>query len=233
MHPTADANARSRTPATCARRIILIAAALLFLPLVGCNIIAPIAFIASGGPQTEALTTLDKTRVHVVVVDDRRSLLPKRSLRMLIGQTAEETLIARKALPAEKVIASRMALAVMAAEQHGEPMAMAEVGRRVGSEVVIYVDVQGWTLSRDGSGLSPAAQCGVRVIDAANNIRIWPTDRKEHSLVVQMARSPGAVPTDQAGRLQAEQALSQQIGLKLAQMFFKHERGSINEQTGY
>jgi len=211
--------------------LMLAALAAAGLASAGCNIAAPVFFAVHGPPRVEAVHTLDESRRHVIFIDDRASNLPRRSYRMLIGQTAEETLIARGKLEGDLTIPSRLAAATAAQERHDAPRSIVDIGLSLDADVVIYADIRGFALSRDGSGISPAALLHVKIIDVENNSREWPVDQPFYPLTVQMERSPGMVPNDRAATAQLEQALSQRIGLELARLFFSYERGSRTGRT--
>lgn len=192
-----------------------------------CNILGPIAVIASGPPTTDALFELDPALNYVVVVDDLKSRVPRRSLREEISLAAEEALLREGVIPKDKLISGKAALRLSADEdQFGTPLSVAELGDRLGADAVIYVSMERWTLSRDGGTYSPSIIGGVKVVDARNNTRIWPPGGGVgYRLVMEPITKVGNVdiPADIAQRAQAEQAAARQFGVALAQIFFSHE----------
>lgn len=199
--------------------------------IAGCNIVAPVAYVVGGRGNVPARLELDPERVHVFVIDDIGSNMPRRSYRRLIGESAEQFLIQRGKFPAEMLIPSNAALRITTTETWNSRLSLTEIGRQLGADVVIYLDVSGWTLSRDGGGISPAAQGRVKVIDAQNDQRLWPLDAQAYPLVVQLPRRSGQIPSQRAARQQIEEDLARNIGLHLAKIFYKHEIGT-NEYIG-
>ncbi|TVQ64307.1 MAG: hypothetical protein EA379_01900 [Phycisphaerales bacterium] len=216
------ARATSRT-----RRRALLAGALSLSALAtmaGCNYISAGMYLVGGGPKIEAVYSLDGSRTTVVFVDDRTNVVPRRSLRMIIGQQAEETLMLQKVLKPEMVIPTQSALRAVQQERSNEPMSIVDVGRAVGSDVVIYVIVDRFTLSREGVAYEPFAAGRAKVFDAANNYRMWPASAVGHAFQVEIPVRPDAAPTGVSERLAAEEALARRFGEAVAQLFYTRER---------
>lgn len=221
----------SKAPAVAA--VIGAAAALLglTLPLAGCNIVAPIAYLAAGPPTTDAKYTLDDSRVTVIYIDDRFNRAPRRSLRVVAAEGAEQALMQEKALPEGKVITTRAAMRVVSQEQFTEPMTVAQIGRSVGAEVVIYAVIDSWILSPDGVTLSPEAKARVKVIDADADHRLWPQEGSGYPVIASLPTQIGALPTG-AERDQMNLALAKALGTSLAEVFYKHPRGATRGRLG-
>ena len=139
----------------------------------------------------------------------------------------EEALLREGVLDPARLISGRAALRVSSSEDsYGDPLSVAELGERVGADVVIYVSMQRWTLSRDGGTLSPSVAGEVKVIDAKSKARLWPPSRSSgYTLVVEPETkvNNADIPREIAQRSQTEIATARQFGLALAQMFYKHE----------
>lgn len=193
----------------------------------GCNIVGPAAAVLAGPPTTDAMFELDEKLSYVIVVDDLKSRVPRRSLREEIAKSAEETLLSEGTVPEGKLISGRVALRVSATEdEFGTPLSVAELGQRVGADAVIYVAMERWTLSRDGGTLSPSVAASVKIIDAKENRRIWPpAGASGYRLLMepQMKVNSADLPKELAQRSQTEQAVAKQFGVALAQMFYEHE----------
>ncbi|MEQ9616882.1 MAG: hypothetical protein RLN60_02485 [Phycisphaerales bacterium] len=198
--------------------------ALLTLAMIGgCNIVAPIALVLEPPPSKDAATDLEKARKTVFFVDDRASRLPKRSLRGVIGRTAEETLIAKKMLIADNVIPAQSAIRVVEYESNESPMSVADIGRRLGAEIVVYITIDAWTLTRDGSSAAPSARGRVKIIDTVANERIFPAEDAGYPIMVRMPTQTGTVPTDRSARAALELELAVTLGVEVARVFFDHE----------
>ncbi|TVQ30407.1 MAG: hypothetical protein EA376_13160 [Phycisphaeraceae bacterium] len=208
----------------------LLVAAVLAGAASGCNIAGPVAFVLAGPPKTDAVHKLDGSRPTVIFVDDRANTMPRRSLRVGVGTEAEQTLIANKVVPQQLMIASQAAMHAAAGERHGATMSIAEIGRSVGAEVIIYVTMDAWTLSQDGATLSPASASRVKILDVVNNTRIWPDADEGHPLIVRMPSTPEDMPGGAAERNAAHQALAIATGRQLARLFFKHGRDALSDQ---
>jgi len=215
--------------AAIARLAALLLAPALLGTLAGCNIVAPLAYIASGPPKVDARHKLDASRTHVVFIDDRASRLPRRSLRIETAEAVEQTLMRREVLPEEQVLTTRAAMRVASAERYGSPLSIAEIGASAGADVIIYATVDAWSLSRDGVSLSPAARGRVKVIDAAADERLFPPGRDGFPVRVELPQSPSQMPTG-AERRAAHIGLAQAFGAQIARLFFQHERDALSGQ---
>lgn len=191
--------------------------------LASCNIVGPVALLLEGPPKKEAATELNEARTHVFFIDDRASLLPKRSLRGVIGSSAEQTLINRKVLAAEKVVPSARAMRVVEYESSGAPMSIADIGRQVGAEIVVYMTIDAWSLTRDGSSPAPTARARVKIIDATNNERIFPAQDTGYPVMVRSPTGTGTLPSERAAIAALERELAIALGTELAKVFFEHE----------
>lgn len=189
----------------------------------GCNILGPALVIASGPPTVDAMVELDPERNYTIFIDDFRNRLPRRALRFQMAETAEAILLEQGVLDTNHLIASQAASRVAAGELPDDRVSIADVGRKVGADVVIYVMIDGWLLSRDAQSASPAVLSRVKIIDVDLNKRVWPANPEGYVLAIQPKDMQGDLPVDLAGKAALEQALAERFGLALAQMFFKHE----------
>lgn len=202
---------------------LALGAALTGALLTGCNIVGPVVAVASGPPTTPARYELDAKRTHVIFIDDLRSRLPKRSLRDVIAQHAEQEILSRGLLKEQMLISSAAARRVAASESAEAVLPITDIGRRVGADVVIYITIDTFTLSRDGVSATPTVVGRMKILDVAENRRIWPGNEEGYSVIVQPQHSQGDLPRDLAGRSSMEIALCKRYGLAIAQTFYKHE----------
>jgi len=209
-----------------ARTCALLCAALgtLTLTLTACNIVAPVALIVAGLPKTKALYGLDRSKTYIILVDDLRSRLPKRSLRVVISETAEGELIRYGVLSDKRLISSAAAYRVIQDERWGQQISVVDIGSRVGADVVIYVTVDVWQLTRDGVSSWPSVTVRVMVTDVAENRRLWPQNETGFLFTVEpMDLRIDALPRSLAERSNLEQKLAKRLGTTIAQVFYKHE----------
>lgn len=217
---TADRPSR-RTPRT------LLALAVLGVACVvpaGCNIVAPALMIAQGPPKIEAKLKLDKERTHVILIDDRRSVLPSRNLRELIGTTAEQALLTKEVV--KDMVQSRIAAAQVRGERFGAPMSIIEVARAVKADVIVYATVDSFSLTVDGQSLAPTAVLRVKVIDAETEQRLLPApgELDWHPLTVTLPSAAATAPTSQTQVFAIQTDLAHWTGIQLARLFYDVER---------
>lgn len=207
-----------------ARTLILSALVGVSIAIPGCNLVAGAYLIASGPEKTPAVFTLPKTASAVIALDDRGSVIPQRSLRDVIGKTAEEEILAQNLV--REMIASRLAAAVMARERYGQPMGIAEIGQAVKADIVIYVVIDQFTLSKDGQTLSPMTVGRVKIIESATGHRIGPPEggpTDYYPFEVDLPPQGDAAPTTN-NQLQQMQNLAKLTGVYLSRMFYNAEK---------
>jgi hypothetical protein len=195
------------------------------LTLGGCNIAAPIYYVIEGPPKVPAATELEAGRTTVLFIDDRANRLPRRSLRNEIAQSAERVLLDRGIVNEGQLIASRAAMRVASAEDPDRPMPIVDVAREIGAEVIVYCEVESFTLSPPGAGLQPTVIMTVKVLDAVNNTRLFPASEMGYPLEVRLPARPGGM---QAVSLSEKSALEREVarlaGIRVARLFFETER---------
>jgi hypothetical protein len=213
------------------RRAARAAAALLALfPLAACNIITPIASVAAGPPTRDAEYRLGD-RPTVVFVEDRANVLQRSSLRRVIGEKASEALMENKVVT--RTISPQDALALARRETHDQPLAMDEIGRAVGAEQVVFVEMLSFHLSPDGYSPQPAASCRVKVIDVPNRQRLFPgaeSDSEWRILNVAAGEAPSSMYRDQAARRRLQDMLADEVGDQVARLFYKHTPREVGER---
>lgn len=191
----------------------------------GCNIVAPVYLLVHGPEKNPAVYTLPKEKSAVVVVDDRASQIPQRSLRDVIARTAEEHLLTNGAVT--DMIASRNATAVLNRERYGEPMTISEIGQAVHAKVVIYAKIEQFSLTEDQQTMTPLCVAKVRVVDAETGERMFPSAESQldaFPLRVQLPPQGGMAALNSSQISQANQALAVISGQMLARMFYETER---------
>jgi len=193
----------------------------------GCNIVSPIAYAIHGPEKTAALYKLDSSRTTVVFIDDRLNKAPRRSLRLAVAEEVEQTLMRRGVLNPEHVLTTRAIMREAADEQFTEPRTIAQLGRDIGAEVVIYATIDVWSASPDGVTLAPSAAVRLKVIDATNDTRLWPGDGRGHPVAASLPPQTQGVPSG-ADLDQGYTALAHLMGLRIARVFFEHEEDALS-----
>lgn len=204
-------------------RALLIPALLVAaLALAGCNVVGAAFYVVHGPEKVRKEFDLDKARPTVVFVDDLNSVLPRRALRQTLADQVQNELLARKVLT--DMVDARSAFNAAVREKPDQPMRIVDLGRAVQADVVIYIAVEGFTLSEDGQSFAPAASLRVMVTDAAADKRIWPSEPEGRQLLVRMPLTPGDVPRTQSALIDAENRLAQYAGSAVAQLFYTVEK---------
>jgi hypothetical protein len=203
-------------------RLALIAIAAL-APLPGCNILGPAYYFVHGPEKAPAVYTLDKKKTAVFFIDDRTGQA-SRPVRETIGQTAEESLLNEGVV--KDMVQSRAIQTVIARERFGRLMTIADTGKAVQADVVIYCWLDRFGLTTDNQTYSPGASFRVKVIDTATGERLFPTPGEgPEYLEVNFAlpTQQGAPPSTTTDVTRAELDLARYAGRSLAQLFFEHE----------
>lgn len=192
------------------------------LGLAGCNIVAPALYLAHGPEKTPKLYTLDKKKPTVVFIDDRANTIPRRALRITMAEEFEKTVMRQDVV--SDVISSQSAMVAASQDRQGKPIPITEIGQAVKADVVVYATVDRFTLTPDGQTFSPHCVLRVKVIDVANDKRLWPADPHGHPVQVRPNVKTGELPNNTSARYQAEDELARQAGLEIARLFFTHEK---------
>ncbi len=209
----------------------LVLAAALFLAagtLAGCNIAGPALYLLHGPEKIPRVYQLDKDRPTVIFIDDRAMNIQRSPTRERIAAAAERALLDHGAVA--RIIDSRAAAAVVTNEPRGKLMAISEIGRKVGAEVVIYVTPDSFALSTDGQTFAPSARFRVKILDAVTDKRVWPEEREGHVLTVSASTRQGTTPSDAAEVREAEDRFADLVGLRLAQMFYAREADTVSDE---
>lgn len=204
------------------KSIVLVVCGAASLALPGCNIVAPAYAVVHGPPHKDAEFVL-ADRPTLVFVDDRANVLSRRNLRRQIADRASEDLMTQEAVT--KMIAPRDGLAVAQSETHGNPMAIDELGRAVGAEQVIYVEMLAFSMSADGTSPVPMARCAVKVIDVTNRTKLFPEPGSPNEArVMDIPGSPVSMELykSTATIRQIEDMLAEVVGTEIGKLFYRH-----------
>jgi len=186
----------------------------------GCNYLGPIIFFIEGPPKVEAEFKLPKERTAVVFIDDPRSEIPRRAIRVAMTEATEQDIL-RKSL-VKDLVSGQSALRVAQADQSAGQMSVAEIGRSVESEIVIWATVDGFTRADVTRSQEPQVALRVRVVDATNNEVLWPSDSAGHRMVVTLTPRIGTVASDAGASTASEIKLANNAGKAIGQLFYQH-----------
>lgn len=222
--------ARPRRAASRGRAALLAAGLLLALAVPGCNIIIPAAYIIEGPPTIDAVFTLPDRRT-VIFVDDTRNFLPRTALRTRLGDKAA-TLLLENAVITEAIASSEAMQVVRRFDSDSKRLSIVQVGEELGAETVIHVKIKTFSLSPDGETPRPFAEAEVKVIDVAGARRLYPEGDAPHPVVAQLREQPMEGYQSSAGRRDMEDALADQLGREVANLFYEHRKQELGERLG-
>jgi len=194
----------------------------------GCNIVTPLAIILAPEPTMPAVYEL-QDRPTVVFIDDRRSLVSPSALRGVIADRVSQDLMTAEVVTT--VISPRDAEAVARQNDDFDTfMPIAEIGRAVEAEQVIYVEMLDFRERLDQYNPRPRGRCRLRVIDVTNNVRLYPgpdTEEGYHVLEVEMADVNPEAYRSRATSNQVARQLAEEIGDRVAKLFYEHRTGKL------
>jgi len=195
----------------------------------GCNILGPTMYLVQGPTKTPAQFTLPQ-QTTVVFIDDRANVLPRsRLIRQMAMGATNELLKVQQVIP--EAIDPEAINREAARETSEHLMSIDEIGRKVGAGIVIYAVPRQFSLV-DDRGTVPTCVLEVKVVDTESGARLWPapTQYEYHRLVVELAyKSPLRYDADKADELQ--QQLAATVGLRLAQLFYPHEKDPLDARV--
>ena len=190
----------------------------------GCNIVAPAVYFIEGPPKVEAQHILADVPT-VVFIDDRSNVFNTFSLRRVIADKFSHRLMMEKVLsrtisPQDTINLARTM------ERNNQIMSIEEIGKAVGAEQVIYIEMLQFTDTPDGYTPRPMAACQVKVIDITNRKRVFPPEDSDEPARYVRAMTREVDPEmyrTRAGRLQTFEALAITTGEQVAKLFYKHD----------
>ena len=212
----------------------MLAAALLGVIVSGpvaCNMVTAAAYILTPDPTIEALCTLEPTSV-VVFIDDRGNLLRPTRLRRTIAESASETMLANGVVAI--AISPRDAFAAASGTDRVDAMMpIDEIGRTVGADQIVYVEMTGFSLSADGYTPTPVATFGVRVLDVVGRQRIFPVpeaDDPSHAMRVTIERLGADALRTSTHRQEVMELLARRCGERIAQLFYERDAARLGDR---
>ena len=191
----------------------------------GCNYATPALWVLQGPPKKPAEYTLPKDRKTVVFVDDRKNVVSRLQLR---SQLADDvgTVLRDEGLVTNVVSGRELIAFVRRNETASKLVSIGELGQAAGAEIVVYIEMQVFTLSPDGATPRPTAVARVKVVDVKAKERLFPaiggdTDGFEVSVDIE-SLSADTYRTS-AARRRMEDALEKKLADKVTKLFYEHE----------
>lgn len=189
--------------------------------LSGCNILAPVVLLIAGPDTFEAEHKLDDERPTVVFVDDPRSQIPRRALRLEVLNSIQDEFL-RKGL-VDDLIEGQTAIRVADSDTSAGQMSVTEVGRTIGADVVVWVTVDRFVRPTPAGDSQASVSLRVRVVDAQANTFEYPAAQTGRVVTVTDSIRRGAVANAAGARTAAEIDIAKKAGLAAAQLFYEHE----------
>ncbi len=209
--------------------LVLAGSLLAAIALTGCNIVGPVAAVVAGPGEIEAEYRLED-RPTVVFVDDRRNKVNPVALRRVIADRVTEDLMRRNLV--SQMISPNDAMSYAAAHDSAKDIMPIEVvGRAVGAEQVIFIEMLEFADQTADQRSRGVASFQVRVIDVANRQRLFPAGGGNGGPSSGSARVLQANTLDlspdmyqsRAMRSQVREMLAHEVGDRTAKLFYKHE----------
>ena len=191
----------------------------------GCNMAVPALYVIQGPQKRPAQFTLPEDRKLVVFVDDRENVVSRLQLRAQladdVGSRIQQEELVREVVSGRELIAY-----VRRVETASRRVPIDELGKVVGADLVLYVEMDAFTLSADGASATPVASAYVKVVDLKEKRRIFPADGDDprgfpvssevKNMDVEMYRTSAA-------RRKAEDLLERQFAEEVARIFYEHD----------
>jgi hypothetical protein len=215
----------NRSASTWRARVALFALTAVAISIAGCNIVAPAFYLLHGPPRTPAAYELED-RPTIVFVDDRANVIDRNSeyLRRRIADTASRILMQKELVMVTIRPQDALALAKRN-DRHREVMPVDAIGRAVGAEQIIYVQMLKFKETPDGVTPRPIAAAQVKVLDVINRTRLFPPAEEMDAYPLNVEMPP--VNTENYASMDSRtvilEMLADQTGVELAKLFYEHE----------
>lgn len=196
----------------------------------GCALIAwPIA--AFSPPEMEpAVYEPPRDKTYLVFVDDVAAPVEyegvKRELTEQLGGRLEEHKIASRTIDYGDMVR------LVSATPNFQELAISEVGRQLGADIVVYVQINRFELYEyaNSSTWNGLLEASVRVVDVKEQKRLWPQDRPAGWPLDPVHLPQVELETrDQASRM--ARMLAERAADRAIRLFVEHPKPSVAEDT--
>ena len=191
----------------------------------GCNLAVPALYVIQGPNKRPAQFTLPEDRKLVVFVDDRENVVSRLQLRAQLADDAG-TRIQQEELVREVVSGRELIAYVRRVETASKRVPIDELGKVVGADLVLYVEMEAFSLSADGASATPVASAYVKVIDLKEKRRIFPADGGDprgFPVSTEVKNMDVDMYRTSAARRKAEELLEKQFAEEVARLFYEHD----------
>ena len=213
------------------RALVLAFFAAAILVIAGCNYAVPAMWIAQGPPTKPAEVPLPKDKKLVVFVDDRKSVVSRLQLRALLADDIG-TVIKQQGLVTDVVSGRELISYVRRMETSTKRISIEDLGNAVNADIVLYVEMESFTLSPDGATPKPTAQVRVKVVDVKAKERLFPplgADPKGYPVTAQVDTLANDAYRTSAARRNAEDGLEKKLADDVSKLFYDHEPKNVGK----
>lgn len=215
------------------RLLLLITLCTIAFAAGGCNILGPATYLVTGPGTVDAEFELED-RPTVVFVDDRENRVNPVSLRRSIADKVSEELMSRELVTTTIRPADAMGVAARH-DTREDVMPIDAIGREVGAEQVIYIEMVAFTDRVNAETLRGLASCNVRVIDVVNRKRLFPSgdDEQPYRHVQAMTREISEeLYRTRATRVAINETVAEELGSAITKLFYRHEPRELGGRLG-
>jgi hypothetical protein len=192
------------------------------MPLSGCAVSA--WFAAQFGPEKKVPAKYEPPagKTILVFVDDMLHPVDYEPVKIELAEMLNKQLIDHK-VAAKTIPYSRLG-EFIAATPSFNSLAVGEVGRKLGADMVLYVQIDEFGL-RDAAAAAELwkGRLGttVRLVDVTKG-RLWPTDDPAGHMVLPKAETQTVSDSSQARGEQISKELAAETADKIAKLFYSH-----------
>ena len=201
----------------------LLAASVAALP--GCNMAVPALYVIQGPNKKPADFTLPEDRKLVVFVDDRENVVSRLQLRAQIADDVG-TRLRQEELVRDVVSGRELIAYVRRVETSSRRVPIDELGKVVGADLVLYVEMDSFSLSADGASATPVATGFVKVVDLKERRRSFPADGGDprgFPVSSEVKNMDQEMYRTSAARRKAEDLLAKTFAEDVARIFYEHD----------
>jgi len=194
----------------------------------GCAPVAYLTALIHGPEKIDAKFELPKDKTTLVLVDSYDSHeMMKRVLTQAVSKQLRDRGLVTTTIPYNAITALRMIT-----PESFNRMAVTEIGRKLGAEIVICVHINKFALKDNDADVMWHGQIEARVkvvavTDDNTSARLWPDDRPAGHPVGPVER-PEATDSSPSYASIMTKSLALELADELTRLFYKHERTGIN-----
>jgi hypothetical protein len=193
----------------------------------GCAAFAHLVAALSPPKTVKAVFQPSKGKKVLVFVDDLRlnydprqpgsSETMKKELTTRLNKEILDNKVARETIPYDR-------LSDLAGEPTFRRMRIPNIGKRLGADLVVYVEIHKLTLreSPDSPLYRGTLNVGVKIVDVERG-RLWPTDRPDKGYAVDYTEPHVSEDLSVTYAVVVTKRLAARVARRVARLFYKHK----------